>query len=117
MFGEMAIVWVIAALLFVGLHYFPWGQLLGKCLGLPGRYTCGVLGLGLCYSGLLIWWAFYRGASWIILLAFWGTVAFGGGAVWGCYKLDAALEKQASAQDEQTRAELSARRLEDDEEK
>ena len=117
MIGEMAIVWVIAGLLFVGLHYFPWNQIFGKCVEPPETYTYGVLGLGLCYSSLLAWWALYRGGPWIYLLAFWGTVAFGGGAVWGCYKLDAALEKQASAQDEQARAELSARRLEDDEEK
>ena len=115
MYGEMVVVWVISGLLFVGLHYFPWWQLLGKCLGLPGRYTCGVLGLGLCYSGLLMWWALYRGVPWIILIAFWGVVVFGGGAVWGCYILDATLEERASAQDEQARTELLARRQGDEE--
>jgi hypothetical protein len=111
MYGEMVIVWIIAALLFVGLHYFPWEQIFGEVRKPPETYICGTLGLGACYSGLLGWWAFYREASFILaLIAFWGVVTFGGGAVWACYVLDARLEKRASAQDEQTRAELSARR-------
>ena len=116
MVGEMVVVWVIAGLLFVGLHYFPWNQIFGKCVEPPKTYIYGVLGLGLCYSGLLVWWGLYRGVPWIILIAFWGVVAFGGGAVWGCYILDALLEEKASSQDEQARAELSARRQQDEEE-
>ena len=114
MYGEMVIVWLIGGILFVGLHYFPWNQIFGETLGPPKTYTYGVLGLGLCYSGLLAWWALYRGVPWIFLIAFWGLVAAIGGAVWGCYKLDARLERKASAKDEQARAALSARRQEDE---
>jgi len=114
MYGEMAIVWVITGLLFVGLHYIPWSQIFGQCLKPPKTYTCGVLGLGLCYSGLLVWWALYREMPWIVLIAFWGVVAFGGGTVWGCYILDDYLERRATAQDEQARAELSARRQDEE---
>jgi hypothetical protein len=54
MIGEMAVAWLLSGLLFVGLHYFPWSQLLGRCLEAPKTYVAGVLGLGACYSGLLL---------------------------------------------------------------
>ena len=112
MIGKMLIAWLISALLFVGLHCFKWSQIFGKPMEPPQTYIAGVLGLGVVYSGLLLYWAFYRGIEFLILalIAFWGVVAFGGGTVWGLYILDDWLEKRAKAKDKQAREELEAKR-------
>jgi hypothetical protein len=117
--GELIITGAMASFLFVGLHYFPWRQIVGSrrsaILDPPYNYVCGVLGLGAIYSGLIVnWWLAGKVLMpWMALAAFWVVVAGGGGAVLFCYILDTHLEKLACAKDEQARAELSARRQQD----
>ena len=90
---------LIAALLLVGEHYFPWGMLLQRRLPRLAAYVIGVLSLVGPLSALYGFWMRTSAeiAAWLYLGALWAVVGAGGAAVIFCYLLDYILERLALA--------------------
>jgi phosphate/sulfate permease len=79
---------LVAALIQMTLHWFPWRMVLGKDLPRISAYVLGVLGFALPLSVLLWHWQ-----SWLELLAVWAVVAASGVAVASAYGTDWMLDR------------------------
>ena len=95
---EIGLAALVATLLLVGEHYFPWRPLLGRYLKLHERYVLGVLALYLPLSALFAWWQ-----NWQALIAIWSVAASGGLTVLAVFALDAwfALRSRAEVAERQ----------------
>ncbi len=96
---EIHITALIAALLLVGEHYFPWGMLLHHKLPRLAAYVLGVLALIGPLSALYAFWIRFQPeiGGRFYLGALWAVVGAGGAAVLICYALDHVLERMALA--------------------
>jgi hypothetical protein len=72
---------LIAALIELVLHWFPWRMAIGRDLPRPVAYVLGVLGFALPLTCL--WWMW-----WVLVIELWIVIAAAGIAVMVAYALD-----------------------------
>lgn len=112
---EIHLAALIAALLLIAEHYFPWSMLLHRKLPRLAAYVLGVLALTGPLSALYGFWIQTQAEieSYFYLGALWAVVGAGGAAVLVCHALDHILERLALARELsellQLRAEQDAR--------
>lgn len=97
---EIVVAALIAALLLIVEHYFPWQLALGRRLPRLAAYVIGVLAFLAPVSILfLIWTREPPGYAFAHLAALWIVTGGGGAAVIGCYALDWLLNRLALAKE------------------
>lgn len=81
--GEIGLAVLIAALLLLLEHYWPWGALFRRRLHPTVNYILGTLALDLPLTGLFAVWG-----EWRAVVAVWLVVVVGGACVMGTYAMD-----------------------------
>lgn len=85
--GEIIVTAVIAILLLLVEHYWPWKAILRKPLGILPRYVSGVLALQIPLSLLFLYWGAVD-----VIYAMWVVTVSGGAAVYATHRLDRWIE-------------------------
>lgn len=85
-YEEVLLACLIASLVELVLHYFPWRMAIGRDLPRPGAYILGVLGFSIPLAVL-----FYRWGEQRYLVALIAVITNAGGAVLIVYGLDSML--------------------------
>ena len=92
---------LVAGLIMLALHWFPWQALLGKKLPRLAAYILGLLGIALPLTAMLCIWS-----DWQALLAMWIVAVAAGVATASGYAIDhwMDLRIRSSVAERETRA-------------
>ncbi len=106
MYLDIVLTIVVAILLLLVEHYWPWRKITGRDLPRPVAYVLGVAAMIVPLTGLLLRWH-YDIPKWMgqpnssmavmMIIAMWGVVCGSGLAVIGTYVLDSWLEYRSRA--------------------
>lgn len=88
MFLQITITVLLAGLIQLVLHWFPWQMVFPNGLPRVLAYAFGMLGILLPFSGLLMLWQ-----EWTVLVALWAVVVACGLAVVKAYGVDWLLNR------------------------
>jgi hypothetical protein len=87
---------LVAALLELVMHWFPWRLMLRRDLHRTAAYVLGTLGIAVPLTALFAYWG-----QWVELLALWAVVVAAGVSVLVAYAFDALVIKLARGDEAQ----------------